>query len=138
MKIPKNFKVRPNFWLLPKGYRGMCIWPFGIYIRRDDYWDMPKFINHESIHWPQQRETLLIFFLLIYYTEMLYLRIFVFGKGPFKKETWQGFLDGKTWKKAYRYTAMEREAYDNDDNLEYLKTRKPWAWIKYIGKYQGL
>jgi len=34
--------------------------------------------------------------------------------------------------KAYYNISFEREAYDNEKNLEYLKTRPRWAWIKYL------
>lgn len=30
--------------------------------------------------------------------------------------------------------SFEREAYTNDNNLEYLKDRKYFAWIKYLRK----
>lgn len=32
----------------------------------------------------------------------------------------------------YRKISLEQEAYDNDDNPDYLKTRKHYAWLKYI------
>jgi hypothetical protein len=28
--------------------------------------------------------------------------------------------------------SFEREAYENDKNLGYLHSRKPYSWIKYI------
>jgi len=33
---------------------------------------------------------------------------------------------------AYRNISFEREAYDNDDNLNYIKERKHYSWLKYI------
>ncbi len=33
---------------------------------------------------------------------------------------------------AYRNIAFEREAFSNDDNVSYLKTRNRFAWIKYL------
>jgi hypothetical protein len=33
---------------------------------------------------------------------------------------------------AYRNLSFEREAYGNQDNENYLTTRKPFAWIKYV------
>lgn len=32
----------------------------------------------------------------------------------------------------YHEISLEEEAYNNDDNLEYLDNRKPFSWIKYI------
>ena len=37
-------------------------------------------------------------------------------------------------KDAYYWISFEREAYDNEDNLKYLETRKPFSWFKYYGK----
>jgi len=34
---------------------------------------------------------------------------------------------------AYRNISFEKEAYSNDDNLEYLKQRKIFNFIKYYG-----
>lgn len=34
----------------------------------------------------------------------------------------------------YRNISFEREAYHNDDNLDYTKTRKHYAFLKYIRK----
>ena len=39
------------------------------------------------------------------------------------------FINGN---KAYVSLSFEREAYDNDDNLDYLKTRKRFAWLGYM------
>lgn len=33
---------------------------------------------------------------------------------------------------AYKDISFEEEAYDNDDNVNYLYERKPFAWFKYI------
>ena len=43
-----------------------------------------------------------------------------------------GFTLGKV--KAYYSISFECEAYDNDRNHDYLKTRKRFAWTKYIFK----
>ena len=75
----------------------------------------PRIINHEKIHWKQQMEMLIIFFYFWYLIEW-FIRLFINGKA------------------AYRSLSFEREAYDNDDNLEYLKTRKPYSWLKYMKK----
>jgi len=88
--------------------------PFGIYVK-EQYLTRLRTINHEKIHWQQQLEMLIIFFYLWYGIEW-FIRLFINGKA------------------AYRSLSFEREAYDNDDNLEYLKTRKPYSWLKYMKK----
>ena len=93
--------------------------PFGVYVNQkyyttEDVSDRTK--NHEgNIHWPQQLELLIIFFYLWYGIEWL-IRIPINGK------------------RAYRNIVFEREAYINDDNLDYGKTRKFWAFLKYYKK----
>ena len=32
----------------------------------------------------------------------------------------------------YHEVSFEEEAHNNDDNLDYLDSRKPFSWIKYI------
>ena len=88
--------------------------PFGIYVQ-EKYLTRETTINHEKIHWQQQLELLIIFFYLWYGIEW-FIRLFINGK------------------KAYVSLAMERECYDNADNPDYLKTRKPYAWLKYMKK----
>ena len=90
--------------------------PFGVYVQKEylpPYWNYKSIVNHESIHWKQQMEMLIIFFYLWYLIEWI-IRIFVNGK------------------KAYISLAFEREAYANDYKPEYLKTRKPYSWLKYM------
>jgi hypothetical protein len=73
--------------------------------------------NHETIHYYQQREMLFVFQWLLY--GFFYLAGLIrYGDGA----------------KAYRENPFEREAYDNDQNLDYLKTRKHYSWIPYIWK----
>jgi hypothetical protein len=71
--------------------------------------------NHETIHYYQQREMLFVF------QWLLYLAFYIWGLIKYR--------DGET---AYRENPFEREAYANDDNLEYLTTRKQYSWVKYI------
>ena len=86
--------------------------PFGIYVRRE-YLLNQRIANHEKIHWKQQLEMLIIFFYIWYLIEWL-IRIPINGRA------------------AYRSISFEREGYANRDNLTYLETRKPYAWLKYI------
>tara|TARA_R110000796_G_scaffold68482_1_gene156954 strand:- start:220 stop:603 length:384 start_codon:yes stop_codon:yes gene_type:complete len=70
--------------------------------------------NHETIHFHQQLE------LLFVGQWFLYIMCWLINMVKFR--------DGPT---AYRMSPFEQEAYDNEANLEYLKTRKLWAWRKY-------
>ena len=96
-----------------KSVRAITLAPFGIYIRKE-YTNNKRIRNHESIHWKQQLEMLVIFFYIWYFIEYLIKSI--------------------TTTNAYRSLLHEKEAYDNDNNFEYLKTRKPYSWLKYITK----
>lgn len=79
-------------------------------------------ITHEEIHNLQSRDFGIgklgyIPFYLLYFTEwILKLPMYMCGMNP------------------YRELSFEREAYDNQNNPDYLNTRKRWAWIKRIFK----
>jgi hypothetical protein len=109
-------KIMTNFlkFFLGKNIAGITLCPFGIYIKRE-YLTKRQTINHEKIHWQQQLELLIIFFYIWYLMEW-FIRIFVNGKA------------------AYRSLSFEREAYSNENNNDYLNTRKPYTWLKYIKK----
>ena len=71
-------------------------------------------LNHETIHIYQQRELLLVGFYLLYF--YYYLR---------------GVIKYKDKQKAYYMIPFEQEAYEYDNQLDYLETRKPYSWTKY-------
>ena len=81
-----------------------------IVISRNEMSERTK--NHETIHFQQYLETLFIGFLI------LYLWDWILGLIKYR--------DGKV---AYFMIRAEQEAYQNDENQEYLSTRKRWAWI---------
>lgn len=95
---------------------GITLAPFGIYLKKKympPYRNHMGIVKHESIHWKQQLEMLIIFFYFWYLIEWI-IRIFTnFGN-------------------AYKSISFEREAYANEGNENYLKTRKRFAWLKYI------
>ena len=64
-------------------------------------------INHENIHTQQIVECGVLFFYIIYLIEW-FVRLFMNGN-------------------AYRNISFEKEAYDNQNNLDYIKTRKRYA-----------
>ena len=105
--------VRTN--LVPAGYK--AIYLFGFLFVRKNAIIKERDLIHESIHDRQAKELVYIFFYLWYGIEFLIRWIGT------------GFSD---WNKSYRGISFEREAYNNEDNPDYLKTRKHYAWLKYI------
>lgn len=92
---------------------GVTLAPFGIYLKKKYFFDY-EVRRHETIHWKQQMEMLIIPFYLWYVTEW-FIRLFMPGN-------------------AYRNISFEREAYGNEENENYLEERKKFAWIKYLNK----
>ena len=99
-------------------FRGTTIYPIGIFIKSQSLTKNNVFMNHELIHWQQQKEMIGIFFYLWYFIEWVVNSI-------------------KFGKKAYIKLSHEQEAYDNDQDLNYLSKRKPYAWIRYL-KYKPI
>ena len=105
-------------WFMKIG--GITLWPFVVLREKHNKnkWARERaarIINHESIHIKQQEELLIIPFYVLYITEW-FIKLFIYGK------------------QAYYNISFEREAYDNDDNLQYLSSRKNYRWIKRILK----
>ncbi|NCB96057.1 MAG: hypothetical protein EOM35_06330 [Negativicutes bacterium] len=73
-------------------------------------------LNHEKIHTAQMKELLYLGFYLWYIVEYLLLRV------------------KNSQRKAYEKISFEQEAYKNEKNLEYLKSRNSFAWLNYINK----
>lgn len=90
---------------------GMALFPFLLVKYKSP---SKVLINHECIHFKQQIELLILPFYIWYVFEYLIHRI-----------------SGKTRNQAYRNISFEKEAYENDDDLQYLKKRKLWAFWKY-------
>lgn len=103
--------IRQNI-LPPKGFLAINL--FGLLFCKKDAKINDVIVNHESIHTSQMKEMLYIPFYLWYVTEWLIKLLF---KGN-----------------AYRNISFEREAYDNQYNLNYLKERKRYNWIKRLFK----
>lgn len=69
-------------------------------------------LNHEEIHTVQMKELGYILFYILYLIEWIYRLI--------------------TTKNAYRSISFEKEAYDNQWNYDYLKTRKYYNFKNYF------
>ena len=91
---------------------GMALFPF-ILIKRPGR--NTTLINHEQIHLRQQLELGILFFYIFYLLEY-FTRLMIYGNHL----------------KAYFNISFEREAYRNQSNPEYLKTRKWFASFSYL------
>ena len=99
---------------IPKGYIGLTVFPF-IFLKYEHLKSDTILMNHERIHLRQQLEFLILPFFLIYTTEFL-IRLIVL----------------RNWKRAYRSISFEKEAYANERNLTYLKSRPFWSFLTYL------
>ncbi|WP_422349006.1 hypothetical protein [Flagellimonas sp.] len=97
-----------------RNYVGLSLWPFIILkegaLRKDDV-----LINHERIHLKQQRELLIIPFYILYISEWLLRTVL--------------YLDSY---RAYQNISFEREAYANENDMEYIFQRKPYGFVNYL------
>lgn len=94
---------------------GITIFPF-VFMIRKSLKSNEVFINHERIHLKQQLELLIVPFYIWYVIEYLLLRIKM------------------NHHDAYKNIVFEREAYQEEKHLEYLKDRKLWNFLSYYKK----
>ncbi len=96
------------------GYKAMALFPF-IFIRKEHRDKITKeTINHEAIHFEQQKELGLIFFLILYIIQWFFKSI-MYGS-----------------KEGYKKNCFEAEAFANMNNLKYLEKRKRYSFFKYL------
>ena len=103
-------------YLIPKGYRGMTVFPF-VFLKEQNSKNDLILLNHEKIHLRQQLELLIIPFFVWYFLEFL-IR----------------FLIKKDFKSAYRAICFEQEAYKNEANLNYHSERRLFSFLRYYIK----
>ena len=101
-------------YLIPKGFRGLTVYPFILVKYREDLKDS-FFINHEKIHIRQQVELLIFPFFIWYLAEYL-VRLLQYKNGHL----------------AYKNISFEREAYSEESNLLYLKNRSLYRFCKFF------
>ena len=94
--------------------KAMALYPIILVIEKYMKTDL-FIINHERIHLKQQLELLIVLFYVWYLTEFL-IRFFQMG----------------SFSKAYRKISFEQEAFENDNNMNYLKNRRCWAFLAYL------
>ena len=103
-------------FIVPRGYVGITIFPF-VFLKYSALKANSTVLNHEKIHLRQQLEMLVVPFFVFYGFEFLYK-----------------LMRYKNWYEAYRNLSFEREAYRNEKDLNYLKSRPFWAFLKYLRK----
>ena len=101
-------------YLIPKGYRGMAVFPF-VLVKYDFDKTNEVFVNHEKIHLKQQLELLIIPFFIWYLFEYL-IRLFQYKNAAL----------------AYRNISFEREAYAKESDINYLKKRSFFQFLQYL------
>jgi hypothetical protein len=95
--------------------QGITLFPFIIVSNKKP---SKSLINHEKIHIRQQAELLIFPFYVWYLIEWIY-----------------HYLHCRSFWQAYRQIGFEREAYDNQEDFEYLKKRKIWSFLPYLRHY---
>jgi hypothetical protein len=101
-------------YLTPKGFRGLTLYPFVFLKDKADKGNV-VLLNHERIHIRQQIELLVVPF-YVWYSLEYFIRLIQFRDRNL----------------AYRNISFEREAYQNEKNLHYLKQRSFWRFMNYL------
>ena len=121
----------------PPGNKALTFWPV-LFIRKKmlGFFDEVD-ENHENIHGDQQLETLIVsatltvfvYFLGCGWWSLLILPLYFW---IYLLEYLIRSLCYGSWKEGYKNISAEQEAYQNESNLEYRKTRKGFAWLGYM------
>ena len=89
---------------------------FGIIVARRDGLPLTKLIlNHEAIHTKQIKELLYVGFYIWYIVEWLVRLIYI-----------------RNFKQAYKAISFEKEAFANQENGRYLKSRESFSFLNYM------
>lgn len=133
-----GIKTVVNKFLPFKGFVAMTVWPF-IFIRKDkELKFVDKVKRHEYIHVYQQIECLFIGVVLAFlmfiakcgWWSLIPLGIFY----ELYVIEWiiKGIIHFGNSRKAYRSISFEREAFEMQENPDWLDDRPKFYWIKYI------
>jgi hypothetical protein len=101
-------------YLTPKGFRGLTLYPF-VFLKDKSDKENVILLNHERIHIRQQIELLVVPFLVWYIVEY-FVRLIQYNDRNL----------------AYKNISFEREAYQNEKSLHYLKQRSFWRFINFL------
>ncbi len=100
--------------VIAKSFCAVTIYPFIILKKPGLKFDF-VLINHENIHLKQQKELLWFFFFIWYGLE--YLIRLLYYRSAYR---------------AYKNISFEREAYANEYDLDYIDSRKPFSFVRYL------
>ena len=114
-------KVIYNGILPVKGFAAINL--FGVLFVRKGVAVSERLQNHERIHTRQMVEMLVVLFYLWYVVEWVFRTL-----GTTGTEGTSGTDEG------YYRISFEREAYGHEQDFDYLKGRKLFAWVKYLKK----
>ena len=134
-------KIVYNYIIPFKGYLAMCVFPF-IFVRKDARNLTVKDINHEKIHGMQQIETHIVALILavllaavgifswwwVLVSPLVYFALY--GLEYIVRWICYGFDTSE----AYRNISFEQEAYLNENDLTYIKSRHLFASWKYLSR----
>jgi hypothetical protein len=95
--------------------RAAVVWPFLI-VRDQQEYGRAWLMNHEKIHLVQNTDLLVLGFDVLYFCEYVFARLVL----------------RKTKEEAYYWFSHEQEAYLNQHDMDYLKTRRWGAQFKYL------
>lgn len=101
-------------YIVPSGYLGITLFPF-IFLKNKELKEDEELLNHEKIHLRQQKELAVIFFYVFYLLEWI-LKLMIYRNGYI----------------AFLNVSFEREAYQNECDLDYLQSRKIYAFFNYL------
>ena len=100
-------------YLIPKGFSGLTVFPF-VFLREKQHAEDLVTLNHERIHIRQQLEMLVLPFFVWYGVEFFFR-----------------LVQYRNRRQAYYNISFEREAYANEKDLDYLKKRPFWKFLRY-------
>lgn len=102
-------------FLFSKRFRALALYPFIFVATAADAQDR-VLLQHERIHFRQQKELLFVFFYLFYALDFL-RNLFRFRGNA---------------QQAYRCICFEQEAYTFEHDATYLNSRKLFAWRVFL------
>ena len=122
-----EMKIIRNKYIPFAGYKAINL--FGVLFVKNNAKIDDVTLNHERIHSRQFVELMVLFAVA-----SVFIRWWLPAFAPFAFYIWyvQEWLVRLPMGNAYRNISFEREAYDNEKNLSYLDTRKPFDWMKYL------
>lgn len=100
-------------YIVPKRFSGITLYPFVFVRNKEDKTSV--FINHEKIHFQQQAELLLVVFYLWYDIEFLCR-----------------YRKYRNVYQTYKNICFEKEACFYEAQLDYLKKRKMFSFLKFV------